>query len=186
MKQPTMLIAFALGLGAVLVAVPAPAQNGPPGGGYVGPPISLCPTVAVSGVGNPDDMGRRSFSAARSADLIFHVLFDRSLEKDHVVTLKIFTPHGYLYRRLDVPLAPDKGEEPRGARRLPGYPYPVPVKAPHAVTVGGRRYESVDVPFPVAGSTIVTSSLYGRWKVEIFLDGAAKPCGGPTFFDLGQ
>jgi len=186
MKLRTKLSALALGLGAVLAAVPAPAQTGPAGDGYVGPPVSICPTVAVSGVEKPDDMGRRSFSATRSADLIFHVLFDRSLEEEHVVTLKIFTPHGYLYRRLDVPLAPEKGEGPLGARRLPGYPYPVPVQAPHTVTIGEQSYESVDVSFPVAGSTIVTSSLYGRWKVEIFLDWAGEPCGEPAFFDIAQ
>lgn len=186
MKQPTMLIALALGLGAVLAAVPAPAQTGRTGGEYIGPPVSLCPTVVVSGVENPDDMNRRRFSAASSADLVFHVLFDRSLEKEHVVTLKIFTPHGYLYRRLDVPLAPDRGEEPLGVRRLPRYPYPVPVQALRSEMVDGSKYESVEVSFPVAGSTIVTSSLYGRWKVELSLDGFSRPCGQPTFFELGQ
>ena len=58
--------------------------------------------------------------------------------------------------------------------------------APKTVEVGGRKFESVDVSFPVAGSTIVTSSLYGRWKVEIFLDGAADPCGRPTFFHIRE
>ena len=185
MKQRTKLSILAFGLAVVLAGAPAAAQTGR-GGGYVGPPVSLCPTVAVSGVEKPDDMGRRSFSASRSADLIFHVLFDRSLEEEHVVTLKIFTPHGHLYRRLDVPLAPAKGEGPVGARTLPGYPYPVPVQKPHTVTVGEQSYQAVDVSFPVAGSAIVTSSLYGRWKVELFLDGAAQPCGEPTVFDLAQ
>ena len=186
MKQPTMLIAVVLGFGVALAAVPALAQTDPAGGEYVGPPDVKCPKLEVSGGEDTEGIGRRRFSATRSADLIFHVLFDRRLGKEHVVTLKIFTPHGYLYRRLDVPLAPDKGEGRQGARRLPGYPYPVPVQALHTVTVDNRRYESVEVSFPVAGSTIVTSSLYGRWKVEVFLDGADKRCGGPTFFYLGQ
>jgi len=185
MKQQTKLIVLAFGLAVVLAAAQAAAQTGH-GGGFVGPPVSLCATVAVSGSDNAVDMGRRSFSATRSADLIFHVQFDRSLDKEHVVTLKIFTPHGYLYRKLDVPLAPAKGKAPAGARRLPGYPYPVPVQTPHTVTVGNQRYQTVDVSFPVAGSAIVSSSLYGRWKVEVFLDGAARPCAKPTIFNLAQ
>ncbi|MFV2072115.1 MAG: hypothetical protein ACC742_05620 [Thermoanaerobaculales bacterium] len=186
MKKPTTLIAFALGISAILVTEPAAAQTGPAEGDFVGPPVSLCPTVVVSGVENPDDMNRGRFSATHSADLVFHVLFDRSLEKEHVVTLKIFTPHGYMYRRLDVPLAPEKGEATPGVRRLPGYPYPIQVQALHPAMVDGTTYESVDVSFPVAGSTIVTSSLYGRWKVEVSLDGFDRPCGQPVFFELVQ
>ena len=186
MKRQTMLFGLCGGFGAVLAAAPVPAQTGPADGAGVKPPDMKCPKVKVSGGEGADGIGRRNFSATRSADLIFHVLFGHSLDKEHVVTLKVFTPHGYLYRRLDVPLAPDEGEGRQEARRLPGYPYPVPVQSPHTVTVGDRQYESVDVSFPVAGSTIVTSSLYGRWKVEVFLDGADKPCGGPTFFNLGE
>ena len=183
MKRPTMLIA--LTLGAVLAAVQAPAQVVSEGSVPIKTSKSLCPSVSFSAVEKPQAMGR-SFSAARSADLIFHVLFDRSLDEEHVVTLKVFTPNGHLYRRFDVPLSSGNGNPSESARHLPGYPYPVPVHATRTVMAGGRKFESVDVSFPVAGSTIVTSSLYGRWAVEVYLDGAADPCGKPTFFHLRE
>jgi hypothetical protein len=128
----------------------------------------------------------RRFSAARSADLIFHVLFNTKPVEDHVVTLKVFTPKGHLYRQFDIPLASNKEKRSATARRLPGYPNPVPVQTTSTMKAGKRKYESVDIPFPVAGSAIVSSSLYGRWNVEVFLDGAAEPCGKPKFFYLGE
>ena len=183
MKQPTMLIV--LTLCGVLAAVQAPAQTGPEGDASAKASKSQCPKIAFSSVEKPQAMGRK-FSAALSADLIFHVQFDGSLDKDHVVTLKVFTPNGHLYRRYDVPVASGTKKRSEVSRSLPGYPYPVLVKESRTVKVNGRKFESVDVSFPVAGSTIVTSSLYGRWNVEVSLDGAADPCGKPTFFHLKE
>jgi len=183
MKRPTILIV--LTLGAALAAVQAPAQTGPEGDVSAKASKSQCPRVALSSVEKPQAMGR-SFSAARSADLIFHVLFNRKLDEGHVVTLKVFTPKGHMYRQFDVPVASGMEKRSGRTRHLPGYPYPVKVHATSTLKAGKREYESVDVSFPVAGSTIVTSSLYGRWTVEVYLDGAADPCGKPTFFHLRE
>lgn len=183
MKRSTILIV--LTFCGVLAAVQVPAQTGPEVELSTKASKSQCPKMAFSAVEKPQAMGR-SFSAARSADLVFHVLFDRSLEEERVVTLKVFTPNGHLYRRFDVPLASGNENSPESARHLPGYPYPVRVPKPKTVKVNGRKFESVDVLFPVAGSTIITSSLYGRWNVEVFLDDAPDPCGKPTFFHLKE
>lgn len=183
MKRSTILIALALG--TVLSAVPALAQPGTEGGPNDKAAKLPCPRVAFSSVEQLQATGR-SFSAAQSTDLIFHVIFDRSLEEDHVVTLKVFTPRGHLYRRIDVPLVSVEESGSQGARRLPGYPYPVPEHAPKTVKLDGRKYESVELSFPVAGSAIVTSSLYGRWEVEVYLDAAGEPCGRRTFFHLRE
>jgi hypothetical protein len=181
MKRPKMLIALALG--TLLVAAQATAQTGAQHDVSVKARASQCPKVAVSSVEKPYVMPR-SFSATRSADLIFHILFNTKPAEDHVVTLKVFTPKGHLYRQFDVPLASGTEKRYETARRLPGYPNPVPVQTTSTMKAGKRKYESLDIPFPVAGSAIVTSSLYGRWNVEVFLDGAAEPCGRPTFFFL--
>lgn len=182
MRRPTMLIA--LTLCAALAAVHAHAQTDP-GEGADKASKTPCPKVAFSSVEKPQAMGR-SFSAAQSADLILHVLFDGSLHEDHVVTLKVFTPKGHLYRQYDVPVTSAIEKRSASARSLPGYPYPVPVKATNTMKAGKRVWESVDISFPVAGSAIITSSLYGRWNVEVFLDGAAQSCGRATFFHLKE
>jgi hypothetical protein len=184
MKRPTTLIVLALG--AILTAVQAPAQTKPEGEENVNAQTSLCPRVAVSAIDKSEGKFRRRFSATRSADLTFHVRFDRSLNEEHLVTLKVFTPNGHIYRQYDIPLA-SGGEKRSGrTRSLPGYPYPVKVHATQTEKAGGRTFESVMVSFPVAGTTIVTSSLYGRWKVELFLDGDSERCGRPTFFHLEE
>ena len=33
-----------------------------------------------------------------------------------------------------------------------------------------------EVSFPVAGTSIVTSSLYGEWEAELYLDGEPMAC----------
>ena len=183
MKRPKILIALTLCAG--LAAIQVSAQTFPDADASKKTSKSQCPKVAFSSVEKPQAMGR-SFSAARSADLIFRVLFDHKLESEHVVTLKVFTPNGHLYRQLDVPVVSDVGEQSAHARRLRGYPYPVKVRATSSIKAGKKNYESVDVVFPVAGSMIITSSLYGRWTVDVCLDGAAEPCGRPTFFHLKE
>ncbi len=161
------------GLTCAVTAVPALAQQH---GGYVGPPVSTCPEIVVSSSEAPLQLSRNRFSAKGTTDLVFHVLFHGKMDKDHVITLKVYTPHGHLYQTLDVPAAPGKGKTPMGRRRLAGYPYPVRIVAPHTLKYENGVYDSIDVRFPVAGSTIETSSLYGKWKVEVLMDGAKHPC----------
>jgi len=189
MKRQTLLIASTLAL-AVLTGVGMAGAQVPPWGGPM-PPVRLCPKLIIPGPAETSSetviRGAATFSAAKTTDIVFHLLFDPSLADDHVVTLKIFTPHGHLYRVLDVPIARKKGEAPLGTRRLPGYPYPVKVQAPrNVISTDGNPYASVDVSFPVAGSAIVTSSLYGRWRVEVYMDGAGQPCSDPLFFQIRQ
>jgi hypothetical protein len=183
MRQPTLLIAFTLC--TTLAAAPASAQTGVESVESARSSIPTCPRVTFSTVEKPQAM-RGSFSASRTTDLILHVLFDRSLDTDLMVTLKVYTPKGHLYRQYDVPLASGYDKRATKARRIPGYPYPVPVQTTSTVKAGKRKYESADIPMPVAGTAIVTSSLYGRWSVEVCLDGASEPCRKPTFFHLRQ
>ena len=189
MKRHTIRLASILTVLILAGGGVATAQVSP-WGGPTSPPVSLCPTLAVATPAEQASAGAiqpvTAFSAVKTTDIVFHLLFDPSLADDHVVTVKIFTPHGHLYRVLDVPIAKAKGDAPLGTRRLPGYPYPVKVQAPRSVTVNGNRYVSVDVSFPVGGSSIVTSSLYGQWRAEVYMDGAEKPCSNPLYFQIRQ
>ncbi len=185
----TTRLAILSGMLVLAAALPVAAQTGPPGGGgSTMPPETSCPMITVSGVEKPTELSRSRFSAVETPDLVFHVMFPWEITEDLVVTLKVYTPHGHLYRTLDVPVAPPKGTEITGntTRRLPGYPYPVRVKTPRNVTYNDRRYQTVDVSLPVAGSVIVTSSLYGQWSVEVIMDGASTPCPERTRFVIFQ
>ena len=43
-------------------------------------------------------------------------------------------------------------------------------------------FAPVGAVLPGAGTSIVSSSMYGTWKVEAFLDGSEKRCSSPTKF----
>jgi hypothetical protein len=74
------------------------------------------------------------------------------------VEFRVFTPRGYLYQSLAVPVA--------------------------AAASSHRRPPARDVrsTLLVAGTAITTNSLYGRWAVEARIDG--QPCGTRSVFTL--
>lgn len=112
--------------------------------------------------GNKKSRRRPKFSASEILDLELQVLVSRrKLDGDHRLELKVYTPSGNLYQSLSVPFT--IGEE---------------------ISTGTRRgrYQMLTTTLPVAGTSIVTSSLYGTWKVEAFLDGATGRCTAPRKF----
>jgi hypothetical protein len=96
-----------------------------------------------------------SFSAARTLDLRFKAVLARAVGPEARVELRLYTPRGYLYQSLRAP-APGDGGSP----------------APWTATL------------PVAGTSIVNSSLYGEWRIEPHLDGSPRPCGPALRFRI--
>jgi hypothetical protein len=107
----------------------------------------------------------RSFSAARTLDIELWTRLRHDVRRDSRLEFHVYTPQGHLYQRL---------------RALPQV----------AVVVGERdrrrSRERVSVAtLPTAGTTIVNSSLYGRWRVEPHLDGELRPCAPALRFQVG-
>lgn len=105
------------------------------------------------------------FSATQILDIEFRTFLRRRLEGLHTLELKLYTPKGNLYQVLTVPFTA---------------PQTTPVR------LDGARRQQVDATLPVAGTSIMTNSLYGEWKVEPFLDGSAEPCGQARVFVIRQ
>ncbi|MRR12223.1 hypothetical protein EG835_07105 [bacterium] len=132
-----------------------------------------CKSIQVSSV--PESRSR-SFHASEISDLGFSVLFPPGtvFHGTEILTLKIRTPRGHLYRKLETPLA--ARTVPEGevrARHVEGYPFPL--RESSATTFGAEMGSFVVVlspPFPVGGTTITTSSLYGQWTVEALIESA--------------
>jgi hypothetical protein len=118
---------------------------------------------------------RRNFSVRDTVDLTFEVRFRRSVSGEHLLKLDLHTPSGYLYKSISVPFA----RTPKvRRRRVPGYGRPVTVKK--TKRRGGR--DVISVQFPVAGTTIVRSGLYGTWTIEATLDETPLSlCSGGSF-----
>lgn len=96
------------------------------------------------------------FSASEVLDLRFLVLVPASRNASDVVYLKLFTPKGHLYQKLRLPRDPVAFGQTRHGRR--------------------SRYRWVSSSLPVAGTSIVTSSLYGMWRAEPYVEGQSAPC----------
>jgi hypothetical protein len=103
------------------------------------------------------------FSAAEIMDIQFKTLVSRRLTGQHSLELKVYTPKGNLYQSMTFQFDAD-APIPEGARRR------------------SRRFQEVKAILPVAGTSIVTSSMYGIWRVEAFLDGANQRCSRPRKF----
>ncbi len=123
-----------------------------------------------------------SFSATRILDLDLTVLFPAGLEGEHVVELRVFTPDGQLYRSMATPFA--QGAQRDSARQVEGYARPLPQQPPKPVRRGRSQYAAVAAKLPVGGTDVVSSGLYGRWRVEAYLDGAEQRCAPAASFNL--
>jgi hypothetical protein len=122
------------------------------------------------------------FSATKVLDLTFSVLFRGRATGSHLVELRIFTPDAHLYRSLAVPVA-GQGQA-LTARSVQGYASPVAERPMTQVTRGRMRYSAASTTFPVAGTDIVSSGLYGRWRVEAYLDGSEQRCAPAAWFTI--
>ncbi len=148
-------------LGAVLALAQAEAVA--PSRSGVRPPeptVTVCEAIAVTSREAPKRRG--SFSATKILDLQLGAILRSRIAGEHVLSLKVYTPKGHLYQQIDVPF--------------------------HGSAVGatrGRGYQ-VSARLPVAGTSIMTSSLYGQWKVAPHLDGSPKACGKAVLFTITQ
>lgn len=141
-----------------------------------------CASVEVSALAKSVPSRTSTFRATSVLDLAFGVFVPASVKGEHTLELRVTTPDGHLYRSLTVPLA----ELSRASRdrSVPGYDRPIRETGVTRVLRGGKPFVTASVPFPVAGTDIVSSGLYGRWQVEARLDGAEQPCAPATSFVL--
>ncbi len=119
--------------------------------------------------------GGKRFSATEILDIKLRVRL-RDLSGDHLLHLKLRTPNGHHYQTLTVPFSSNEAND--GAlRKVDGYPRPLKVQATRESTEGSESATLVEVLLPVAGTSIVHSSLYGRWEVRPYLDDDLETCG---------
>jgi len=171
-------VAF-LGLAPFLVPAAALAQT----------PVRSCARVEVSsgapaGVITSSTLVRSSpsFSATRILDLTFTVLLPPATAGEHLVELRVFTPDSQLYRSMAMPVA--RGATTNATRPVEGYARPLPQQELKQVSRGRGLFAAASTTLPVGGTDIVSSGLYGSWRVEAYLDGAEQRCAPATSFIL--
>jgi len=183
MKTITLITAFA-------VALPL----------FAAKPDKSCLAVAVgskqalSSHGNSDDErefegGVATFSATKVLDIQFAIIFSKQVAKQfanaHNVEFRVYTPEGNLYQSITIPVTVDpkrSGEK----HRVPGYPDLVPVQVLQNINHGGGQGSFATVTLPVAGTPIVSTSLYGTWRAEALVEDEIAPCAQPATFVITQ
>ena len=180
-----------------------PAAQGTPAGVL----LPLCSGVKVGVPGEKVPSKGLTFSSRAVLELEFRARLRLDLRGEHLMHLKVFTPGGFLYQDIALPFvgaarAPDAGEQsdptrggtaaratdPLPPRLVEGFPEPLAVQ--RLVPVRGdptdrTQYELV-ARLPVAGTSITLSSLYGRWRVQPYLDAQPGPCGPATDFTITE
>lgn len=120
-------------------------------------PAATRVAVRVRSPQQPEARPRAVFSASQILDLEFHATLARRLSSGHQLEFRVYTPSGHLYEVLTAELS-------------------APGRARGRVDASAR--------LPVAGTSIVTSSLYGQWTVVAHLDGGAEPVSRPSTFRI--
>lgn len=153
----------------VIVATPCGAQMQPA-------VVDVTPVPSMSGL-------RPIFDVTRFLDLHFDIVLDGGLTGDHIVALELQTPSGHLYQRIEIPMTTEVGGGDQ-KRRLPGLPNPVPIQLAVRRQSNGLNQWMIGSDLPVAGTSIVNNSIYGRWSLQLYLDGQALECEGDCGFWL--
>ena len=179
------MIAHAVSLAlASSLAASAAAGQGPRVPGATGRSCVRVEVSSGSPAAAPSTVVPRSptFSATRILDLTITVLFPASTEGEHLLELRVFTPDAQLYRSLAMPVA--RGGAANVTRSVAGYARPLAQRPLRHVSRGSRAFLAAATTLPVGGTDVVSSGLYGRWRVEAYLDGAAERCAPAAAFTL--
>ena len=132
-----------------------------------------CNRIELTSSAKFDDDEKPSFSAVAVLDLHPWLVLSTGRRGDTEspeLELRYFGPNGHLYQSVSFPV---EGEG--DAKRVEGYPRHVKIAKKRAIVHKGQKKRIVEAPaFPVAGTAIVTSSLYGRWRLEAWEPGARR------------
>lgn len=146
------------------------------------------------GQGNDDDerefeSGIVTFPATKVTDIEFAIVFSQQVASQftnvHVVEFRVFTPTGNLYESLSIPITIDARRA--GERhRVPSYPDLVPLQVLKRISHGNGNGFFAKVTLPVAGTPIVSNSLYGNWKADALVEEQTSACGTPALFTISR
>ena len=164
----------------LLLLVPAAfGQNGNGG----------CVAIATGQLQGDSAQFGDTFSATKVVDVDFALLFTpgavNRFADTHTVEFRVFTPRGHLYQSITIPFTSDPAA--KGKRiKIEGYPDPQPVSLLTEVTYEKNKHLLVKTALPVAGTPIITNSLYGQWRAEAYVDDEPVGCAKPVLFTIAQ
>jgi hypothetical protein len=130
-----------------------------------------------------------TFSATGVIDVDFSVLFTQGAAKRfsgaHRVEFRIYTPKGHLYQSIAIPFTVDAAVKGKKVT-IPDYPQPISTQLLTPVSYNNASHLAASVRLPVAGTPILTNSLYGTWTAQAYVDGETVGCSKPVSFQITQ
>jgi len=178
---PTRLFLSTMAVAAIMFAAPVP--------GHCADSQTICAQIAVQSAqpgtvvfADSFESGNilawadtPSFSATEIIDVDLVVGFDGPVVGEHLLELRVTTPHGHAYQTLTLPISSNR--DAPAETSVGGFPKPLRIHVLEPAPFGGRSLLAVTATFPVGGTSIATGSLFGLWSVEPFLDGESVACG---------
>jgi hypothetical protein len=159
--------AFLSGLGASTAAGQKPKRN-------TRTTAARCFEVFVTSPQTRGERRQRRFSATEILDLQIEVRLPTEMDSNERVTVRIFTPDGHLYQELPATAFENESNDTSAAARRQR-------RRDRSSEPRKRASRDLSAVLPVAGTSIVTSSLYGKWSAFASVDGA-DICSPPTTF----
>lgn len=192
MKTRTAVAAL-LAAGVLAASMPIYAQKKPkPEHACLGVAIGSKQKLGMKGKDANElefENGINSFSATKVLDVDFAIIFSQQIAAQftnvHVVEFRVYTPQGNLYQSISIPMTSDASKA--GQRhRVAGYPDLIPIQVLQSINHGGGRGMMAKVTLPVAGTPIVSNSLYGTWTAAAVVEDEVAPCSTPAQFLITQ
>jgi hypothetical protein len=171
MRKRIVLLAITLMIAALATSAAAgggatPRAYVPPLAGPEGPVRISFEGLLHTGKALP---GGAHFSAAALRDLLILVEYRDLAPGRHTQRLHLYAPDGALYQQFATEFEVEgAGPTPRAGAH--------PAHGPaHRDPGGPPGSEQVETRLPVGGTWITQHSLYGTWRVEVYLDQARTP-----------
>ncbi len=141
-----------------------------------------CAVVGITPIPNiPQPNG---YVATEILDLEFAIQLDPDgLGTNLVLEISFHSPDGHLYQKKAIPFTTATTKR-NSTRSLPGYPHPMPVQQAYPPKAAGAQVVEVRTRLPVAGTAIVSHSLYGDWRLDLVLDGQTLGCVEGNGFEI--
>ncbi|MFI5338951.1 MAG: hypothetical protein ACHQ7N_03835 [Candidatus Methylomirabilales bacterium] len=173
------ILLLAVGLMIAALATSAAAGTGAtPPRGYVPPLAGPAGSVRLTFEGLRSTgqalWSGDHFSAEALRDLLLSVEYQALAPGPHTQRLQLYLPDGALYQQVTTAI------EAGGAGKPAAEAHPEQGMTPRAPGAQPGR-EQVVTRLPVGGTWITQYSLYGIWRVEVYLDQARTPTVQRTF-----
>jgi len=151
--------------------------------GWADQPVDSSVLVDLVGFPCGFEPGARVFASEGVLELRFDVELNPPINGFHLLELILTNPNGHHYQTFAAPITGEPGMEGR-LTKIPGYPNLVPAQLVSASKGPDGQPGSATLRLPVAGTPILSNSLYGVWRYAARLDGEEIDCEGLTTFTM--